>query len=194
MARITEPMKMEKIKRAMMAIMCESGFGQISIAMVSEKSGVSSGYLYRFYSGKDELLQDIISSTLDEIIDTLIYDIKIFNTVYDCLFNVITRVFEVVNADPVVGRFLAKMAQETNLPLWAAEKKNWELVDVMDKIIHIGKETGEITSQITRADIELVILSLPFRYIELELNKNKEKNFTTEEAVKITNMCIKALG
>jgi len=194
MARITEPMKIEKIKRAVMEIMCESGFGQISIALISEKSGVSSGYLYRFYSGKDELLQDIVESTLDEIIDTIIYDIEVFHTIYDCFFNIIARVFEIANTDPIMGRFLAKTAQEANLPLWTAKKKNRELTDVMDKIIRIGRKTGEITTQITYADIELVMLSLPFRYIELELSKNMRKNFTREEAIKIANMCVKALG
>ncbi len=193
MARITEPMKIEKIKRSVMEIMCESGFGQISIALISEKSGVSSGYLYRFYSGKDELLQDIIESTIDEIIDTLISNIEIYNTVHDCFFNIIARIFEIANTDPIIGRFLAKTAQEANLPLWAAEKKNRELVDVMDKIINIGRKTEEFNNQITYDDIELVMLSLPFRYIELELSKNMRKNFTREEAVKITNMCAKAL-
>jgi AcrR family transcriptional regulator len=194
MARITEPMKIEKIKRAVMEVMCESGFGQITIALISEKSGVSSGYLYRFYSGKDELLQDIVKSAVDEIKGKVMYDTKRYNTVYDCFLNIISRVFEIANADPILGRFLAKTAQETNLPSWAEEAKNKELIGVIDEMIRIGRETGEISSYSTYADIELVLLSLPFRYIELEFSKNKRKNFTKEEGLKITNMCMKALG
>ena len=194
MARITEPMKIEKIKRAVMEIMCESGFGQISIALISEKSGVSSGYLYRFYSGKDELLQDILESTVDDIKEKVMYDIKRYNTVYDCFLNIISRVSEIANADPILGRFLAKTAQETNLPSWAEETKNKELMGVIDEMIRIGRGTGEISSYITYADIELVLLSLPFRYIELELSKNMRKSFTKEEVLKITNICVNALG
>jgi len=44
-SRITDPMKIDRIKKAVMELMCDHGYNHMSISLISEKSGVSSGYL-----------------------------------------------------------------------------------------------------------------------------------------------------
>lgn len=118
MARITEPMKIDRIKKAVMEIICEHGYNHTSISLISEKSGVSSGYLYRYYNGKYELIKDIIELATKGLRDKILYSSQSYETVYEYLFNIIDRIFEVANLDPILGKFIAKLAQDTNLPKW----------------------------------------------------------------------------
>lgn len=193
MARITEPMKIEKIKKAVMEIICEHGYDHTSIALISEKSGVSSGYLYRYYSSKDELIQDIINSNMEEIKDRILYNSKANKTVYEYIYNIIDRLFDLANADPVIGKFIAKQAQETNNPQWMQDKKDIEIKNLIDDILKLGKTTGEIDIKYNREDIELVFFTLPFRYILMKLTKDESKKFTKEEVMKLSEMCMKAM-
>lgn len=194
MARITEPMKIERIKKAVMQIMCENGYNNTSIALISKKSGISSGYLYRYYSGKDELIQDIIESNSEEIKSKILHRSKPYKTVYEYLFNIIDRLFETANSDPILGKFIAKLSLDTNIPKWAEEKKDMEMFDVINEMLSLGKKTGEINAQCNKDDIELAFFTLPFRYIVLELNKNENKKFSKKEVIKLTDMCMKAVG
>ncbi len=193
MARITDPIKIEKIKKAVMEIVCEHGYHHTSISHISEKSGVSSGYLYRYYNGKDELIQDIIESNMEVIRNTVILRDKSFNTVFEYLYNMINGLFELVNSDPILGKFIAILALDTNIPKWAEEKKDIETENVTNATLRMGIETGEINEKCTVDDIELIFFTLPLRYIVLELTKNENKKFCKEEVIKITTMCLNAL-
>lgn len=62
MARITDPTKLEKIKKAAMELVVRHGYRGISIGAIAKKAGVSTGYLYRHYNGKSDLIQDLIDN------------------------------------------------------------------------------------------------------------------------------------
>ncbi|MDD4778942.1 MAG: TetR/AcrR family transcriptional regulator, partial [Fermentimonas sp.] len=159
----------------------------------SEKSRVFSGYLYRYYSSKEELIQDIIESKMEVIRNTIILRDKSFNTVFEYLYNMINGLFELVNSDPILGKFIAILALDTNIPKWAEEKKDIETENVTNATLRLGIETGEINEKRTVDDIELIFFTLPVRYILLELTKNENKKFGKEEAIKITTMCLNAI-
>jgi|GEM_PF-1719458 len=193
MSRITDSTKIEKIKRAIMEIMCEHGYKDISIAMISEKAGVSTGYLYRYYSGKDELIQDIIETNMYEIKDRILINSQANKTVYEYLYNIIDGIFDLVNTDHVTGKFIAKQVLEINHPEWMQDKKDIEINNSIGDILLLGKETGEIDSKYDRNDIEVLFFTLPFRYILLEMTKDEAKKFTKEEVAKLSEMCMKAI-
>jgi len=176
-----------------MEIICEHGYDHTSIALICEKSGVSSGYLYRYYNGKDELIQDIINTNMEEIKDRILYNSEANKTVYEYLFNIVDRLFELANTDPIIGKFIAKQAQETNNPQWLRDMKDMEIDKLINDILILGRETGEIDAQYNRNDIELLFFTLPFRYILLELTKDELKRFTKKEVIKLTEMCMKAI-
>ncbi|KUO73006.1 MAG: hypothetical protein APF81_23930 [Desulfosporosinus sp. BRH_c37] len=193
MSRITDPMKIDRIKKAVMELMCDHGYNHMSISLISEKSGVSSGYLYRYYSSKDELIQDVTESNMENIRSALLFSSKPYATFYEYLYDFIDGLFQLTNSDPILGKFIAVSSQETNMPEWAEERKDIESGNLISDILRLGRETGEINEQYSREDIELVLSALPFRYILMEFAKNQHKQFSKEEVLKIANLCIKAL-
>lgn len=193
MARITDPMKIDKIKNAVMEIMCEHGYSHTTIALISEKSGVSTGYLYRYYKSKDNLIEDVIESNMEIIRNAFLFSSKSYASVYEYLYDFIDGIFKLTNSDPVLGKFIAKFFEETNIPEWAEERKDKEAGDSINDILSLGRKTGEFNEQCNSQDIELVLSSLPFRYILIEFAKNPNKQFNQEEVLKIAHMCINAL-
>lgn len=193
MARVTEPMKMERIKNATMEIMAEAGYGGLSIAKISKKAGVSSGYLYLHYSGKEELVLDIIDANLHLVRDRILYANNAqVQTVYDFLYNIIDNFFELANSEPILARFITKLALELSVPTKAKEQQKQEMNKIAETILTLGRKTGEIDSQMTYREIELVFFTLPFRYIDLEFDENKNKKFTKKEIERLTEICMKA--
>jgi AcrR family transcriptional regulator len=186
-------MKIDRIKKAVMELMYEHGYNHTSIVLISEKSGVSTGYLYRFYSSKDELIQDVIESNMEIIRSAILFSSKPYTTVYEYLYDFIDGLFELTNSDPILGKFIAKYSHETNMPEWAKKRKDIESGTLINDILRLGRETGEINEQCGSEDIELVVSSLPSRYILMEFAKNQNKKFRKEEVLKITNMCLSAL-
>ncbi len=175
-----------------MEIMCEHGYNHTSIALISKKSGVSNGYLYRFYSSKDELIQDIMDSNMEIIKNAILFSRKPYSTVFDYLHDFIDGLFELTNSDPILGKFIAKFSQETNMPKWAEERIGKESVNLVYNILRLGRETREINEKYNSDDIELVFC-VPCRYILMEFSKNENKKFSKDEVLKVTNMCLNAL-
>jgi len=186
-------MKMERIKNATMEIMAESGYDGMSIAAISQKAGVSSGYLYLHYSGKEELILDIIESNFYVLKDRILYGINAqVQTVYEYVYNIIDNFFELANSDPILAKFITKLVWEKNPPTKAQEQQKKEMHEIAETILFLGRKTGELDPQTTYKEIELVFFTLPFRYIELEFEENKNKKFTKEEVKRLTEICMKA--
>ena len=63
--------KKEKILDAALHVFAENGFHNSSISKVSKAAGVSKGLMYNYFESKEELLQTLISSLLDDEMDTI---------------------------------------------------------------------------------------------------------------------------
>ena len=83
MSRVTDPHKIENVRRAAMEIIVEYGYRGTSIGSIAKKAGVSMGYLYRYYSSKEMLLEDLINTNVEEIKNDITKHLKNSQTIHE---------------------------------------------------------------------------------------------------------------
>jgi AcrR family transcriptional regulator len=194
LARIAEPEKMDRIKRAVMECVIDYGYTGVSIALICEKAGVSPGYLYRYYKSKEELVQELVDSEMKAIINNFIADIDSSNTLHDAAYKTIKRLFMSANTDSMTAKFTAAVVKDFRIPAEEKADNYKSLFDLAEKCIQLGTKTGEINPDITGVEVLVVSFALPFRYLSFSLELENEKKFTVAEAERIAKICINAFN
>ncbi len=193
MARIAEPEKMDNIKKAVMEGLVEFGYAGMSIASISERAGVSPGYLYRYYEGKEELVKDIVDSEMQVIVKNFVNDIDTSNSIYEAACKTIKRLFLKANEEPILAKFTASVVMDSKIPAKERIEKYRNILEVAERCMMLGKKTGEINNlQITPMEILIVSFTIPFRYLAFSLEIDENKKFTDEEVDKIAKICVNA--
>ncbi len=190
MARIAEPQKIENIKKAVMELLIEHGYGSMSIATVSEKAGVSPGYLYRYYKSKEELVRELVDLEIKNFIDAFEKDIDTSLTAAEAGYKFIYKLFMQANEDPILAKFVAAVVMDVKVPSREKSDKFKMVRELAEKIIRLGVKTGEINPKVTPMEVVIVAFTLPFRYISISLEMDNNKKFTREDAERITEICL----
>ncbi len=66
--RLRSSIRTREILEAAARMMAASGFEEVSMQALADEAGVSVGLLYRYFSGKEEILFSIITRILDELL------------------------------------------------------------------------------------------------------------------------------
>ena len=144
MARITDPEKLENIKIAVMELLVEHGYGGMSIVSISEKAGVSPGYLYKHYSSKEELVQELVETEMDSIIENLKLNISNSSSVYEAAYKTVYNLFMYANSHPINAKFTAAVFMDVKVPSKEKAENYKILVELAKQIIDLGIKTKEI--------------------------------------------------
>ena len=194
MARITDPEKLENIKIAVMELLVEHGYGGMSIVSVSEKAGVSPGYLYKHYSSKEELVQELVETEMDSIIENLKLNISNSSSVYEAAYKTVYNLFMYANSHPINAKFTAAVFMDVKVPSKEKAENYKILVELAKQIIDLGIKTKEINPQAIPMEIVAIPFTIPFRYISVFLEVDRKKKFTQEEAKRVAEICVKGFG
>lgn len=193
MSRIAEPEKIENIKKATMGALIEHGYGGMTIESISKEAGVSPGYLYRHYKSKEELVLVLVNLEMDEIIDSFISDVDSSSSLYEAGYKTINKLFMKANQDPLLAKFSAAVVMDIKIPSKDRADNFKSILELADKCLQLGIKTGELNSNITVMDVLVVSFTIPFRYLSIALEMNKNKKFTPEEVKRVAEICINAL-
>ena len=68
MARLIDGSKLTRIHSATLELVVEKGYGGASISAIAKKAGVAEGYLYRFYSSKQDLVTSLLRTNINQLI------------------------------------------------------------------------------------------------------------------------------
>src|ERR1700752_5337098 len=58
----------DKILRAALLLFYERGFAGVGVDLIGEKAGVSGPAIYRYFSGKDEILMTLLDEAIDRVL------------------------------------------------------------------------------------------------------------------------------
>lgn len=194
MARITDPTKLEKIKKAAMDLVVKYGYRGTSIGAIAKKAGVSMGYLYRHYSGKSDLIQDLIDNNFKAFEELFFKTDNEVRTVKESIYNIIKMLFDIAIQYPIQAKFLCTLIFDQNFELKKRREKEQKIKTFGNNILKIGVENGEVNPKTTLQEIVLIIFSITFNYISLNLNENHQKEkFGENQARRVTEICLNAL-
>lgn len=194
MSRVTDPQKIESVRRAAMEIIVEYEYRGTSIGSIAKKAGVSMGYLYRYYSSKEMLLEDLINQNLSDVKNDIATHLKKSQTIHEFFYNLISLLFRLAKEDAIRSQMVATILLDADFDKVLSQSDLRLKEEVFEGIIKLSKETNEIREDITEDDIILTIMTIPFRYIMMKIKEqNYEQYFQEEHILKIEKLCINAL-
>ncbi|MDK2810641.1 MAG: TetR/AcrR family transcriptional regulator, repressor of fatR-cypB operon [Petroclostridium sp.] len=192
MARIVDPDKLARIKETTMELVGEHGYNGVTINEIAKKARVSSGYLYRYYKGKDELIEELITTHFECFRNIFFKILNEPDNARDIIFNFISVLFNIAVEIPVLAKFIYTLIFDQNPEIKKRRDEDIRINNLADKILEIGIKNGEINSKTTKEEIKLVLFTIPFCYVSRNIGKGKA-NFREEHANRLTEMCINAL-
>jgi AcrR family transcriptional regulator len=166
MARLIDETKIERIKAVTLEMVVLKGYGGASISEIAHKAGVAEGYLYRHYKGKAELVNDLLFSNLNELIQKLESLLDSRQT-FPQIFEQLTRtLFEMANQQPERIKFLYVLMHDYNFKI--QEEQREKILSLCSQVRDVGQKSG-YGFDIDEEEIYLLGVAYPIQFINLRL-------------------------
>ncbi len=194
MARITDPEKLNRIKECTMDLLVRNGYSGITIAAIANEAKVSTGYLYRHFAGKDELISSLVIEHFEILPRTVIRLLDENTDITTIIRYFFGALFEMANTAPTKTRFISVLYRDPHFREEARSKSILKIPAIAERILRIGQQTNEINAQISVPEVMLFLLNLPIDYMFQRLEDGIDmKPFTEEEITRLAGMCMRAL-
>ncbi len=169
MARKIDDDKIARIKAATMKTIVDCGIEATTIAMIAKNANVSGGYLYRSYSGKQDLINELYYDKISSLYQELEFLIALNNTSIVPIISafVQNRIVYSIN-EPVASNFFYQLLHNDNFS-FSNDHKDKSLL-LMQKIKEIGVNAREISTNITMFQLYYHILVYVVDYIHFKKN------------------------
>ncbi len=192
MARPIDENKIERIKQITMELIVHKGYGGASISEIAKKANVAEGYLYRFYKGKLELVEDILNKNIDELISVLEELIKNYHSIREIYEGVVRKMFEIAKTNPIRIQFIFVLMNDYNFSI--EQNLRERIYNLCETIRVRGVNAKILRSDIDNDEIFLMGLSYPVQYINYRLKNFFSNNQLGEtEIQKILKVCENSL-
>lgn len=195
MARITDPEKLNRIKECTMDLIVRNGYSGITIAAIASEAQVSTGYLYRHFAGKDELIGTLVVEnfeTLQETVNRLLDESDDVSTVVRFYFKAL---FEIANSSPTKARFISSLYRDARFRKDARDKSILNVPAIAGRILQKGRASSEINTKTSVQEIMLFLLNLPLDYILQRFDESAAPiAFSDKEIDRLLEMCMRALA
>ncbi|MCD7963228.1 MAG: TetR/AcrR family transcriptional regulator [Rikenellaceae bacterium] len=192
MSKLIDEKKIEKIRESAISCIGRFGIGNASVAEIARHAGVSVGYLYRHYSGKEELINDILERTLDIISDKIEELLHSGSSPEKIISGFIEFLFITSQKNPDKIKFILSLQNDFSYEF--PKKLSMRLNELCAKFINKGNETGILTKDVTTGDIYIIVICLPLQFIGMKMRnifgETTEKNKIIN---KITSLCLAAI-
>lgn len=184
MARIADITKIERLKNATMKLVVERGFGGASVALIADEAGIASGYFYRHYKGKYELVNSILQEVYQEVFaefDDLLQKGYAFSEI---IARVVRHFVQMANNEPIKVKYLYVLTNDYSFVI--DENLRTETFAKIRKIKELGYSAGSLDKKISEDDLYLILFVNTMQYINHRYKKSDQK-------VEITNKDVEHL-
>ncbi|MCK0204965.1 TetR/AcrR family transcriptional regulator [Ornithobacterium rhinotracheale] len=193
MARITDRSKIAKIHESIIDTVVAEGIKNASVAKIAREAGVSTGYLYRFYPGKEELIQAIYNDLFKRNTDMLSQLLEKEERLEFVISKFISFLFDQANNHPNHVLFFLKLMTDYSFQLRTKESNI--LIEICEKALSLGLKTKEIREEMTPEILYTVIVGTTFFLINLRKRRIfKDSSLTTDDINMMTKLYTKALA
>ena len=192
MARAVDESKMENIKKAVMSLVVEKGYANASTSMIAIRSGVSEGYLYRYYNKKYDLVYDVLQEHIYLIVDSLNRLIESEDSFDKIIEKAVLTSFLTARVYPDKIKFLYVLMHdysfEQSLDLREA------IHESCSKVLEVGKMNRMLRDDITVEEIFQMTILYPIEFINLRMkNFFKRNDITDDDIKKVTNFVLNSI-
>lgn len=192
MARKIDEEKLVRIKKATMKTIVDCGIEKTTIAMIAKNANVSGGYLYRLYSGKQALIDELYFDKITSLISELEFLINLKHTSIAPILKAFiqNRVVYAIN-EPEASKFFYQLLHNDNfiVPDTLKDKS----ISLMQQLLAIGQASSEIGENVELLDLNYHIFTYVIDYIHfkrvnflgVEKTTNNDVNYLTNNILNI---------
>ncbi|UMB54020.1 TetR/AcrR family transcriptional regulator [Lutibacter sp. A64] len=169
MARKIDEEKLARIKQATMKTIVDCGIEKTTIAMIAKNANVSGGYLYRLYSGKQALIDELYFDKINSIIGELEFLINLKHTSIAPIIKIfIQNRFVFAINETEASNFFYQLLHNDNFIIPDILKDKG--LSLMQELLNIGKKSGEIGKNVGILDLSYHILIYAIDYVHYKKN------------------------
>ena len=178
MARKIDEDKIIRIKEATMKTIVDFGIEATTIAMIAKNANVSGGYLYRTYSGKQDLINELYNDKVNSLYAELEFLLALNQTSIKPLIEsfIKNRIIYFLN-EPIASKFFYQLLHNENF--LAANEIKFKSAELMENIKNIGVKSGEISKNTTVYHLHYHMLVYVVDYI----NFTRKNIFGEQEVI-----------
>jgi len=193
MARKIDGDKIIRVKEATMKTIVENGIEATTIAMIAKNAGVSGGYLYRTYKGKQDLINELYYDKVNSLYKELEFLLALNQTSVRLLIEsfIQNRVIYFLN-EPIASKFFYQLLHNENFS--ASDDVKYKSAELMERIKNIGVKSGEISASTTVYQLHYHILVYAVDFINFtRKNIFGEQEVTMNDVKSLTDNILKIL-
>ncbi len=192
MARLIDEGKIQRIREATIELVVQKGYGGAAISSIAHRAGVAEGYLYRFYTSKQELVTELLFSKVSRIIEKLEFLLNTCTTTKDVISQLIDELFRTANDSPEEIRFIHVLMHDYNFQV--SDEQRLHIKSLCEKVIRIGITNGEISSSVSDEEAYGMVVIYPIEFINLRMKGFfGTTTWTEEDQKRVTQFSINAL-
>jgi AcrR family transcriptional regulator len=192
MARIIDEGKIQRIREATIELVVLNGYGGASISSIARRAGVAEGYLYRFYSSKQELVTQLLYTKVAQIIEKLESLLNSCARISEVMVQLIGELFKMAVDTPEEIKFIHVLMHDYNFQV--SDEQRRHIKSLVDKVVKIGIENGEVSKFISAEEAYGMVIIYPIEFINLRMKGFfGSVQWTDEEQKRVAEFSINAL-
>jgi len=192
MARIIDEGKIQRIREATIALVVENGYGGASISSIARRAGVAEGYLYRFYTSKQELVTELLYTKVAQLIEKLEFLLNSCTRIDEVINELIGELFKMATDSPEEIKFIHVLMHDYNFQV--SEEQRQHIKSLCERVINIGIENGELSKHISPEEAYGIVVIYPIEFINLRMKGFfGNTTWTTEDQNRVAEFSINAL-
>jgi len=193
MARIVDESKLERVHEAAMSLIVSKGYGGASISSIAKEAKVSEGYLYRFYLGKEELVNVLLNTKIKEISEIIEAYLDKHESAETVIKRLLVSMSDIGFNSPTQMKFLYVMLGSYNFSI--SDNIKSFLIEICSRIKDIAVEQELVSSEMEIDHFFNMIFIYPIQYINLRLKDfTRSGGFTEADRDSLINFVFRTLS
>ena len=193
MARLIDESKLERVHDAAINLIVQKGYGGASISSIAKEAQVSEGYLYRFYLGKEELVNVLLNTKIKEISDTIEMYLDKHENAETVIKKLLISISDIGLLHPNQIKFLYVMLGSYNFSV--SEKIKNLLLEICHKIKSIAEDQNFIEKGMEIDHFFNMIIIYPIQYMNLRIKEfTRPGEFDENDRDSLVSFVIKTLS
>jgi len=187
--RVKDENKKEAIFEAIIELLNEVGFANLSMSQIAKRAGVSSSTIYVYFENKEDMLKTVYMDVKKKFVGSLLQGVEQSIPVRQAMEKLIQNLLEFALTQTAYFFF---MEQCSNAPM-KAQPSNVDAIDMMKpvfKIFEKGQQKG-----ILKPGDSVILLSFCYHGVT-QIAKDKLKRdqcFSDSEVKELIQMCWDAI-
>lgn len=190
--RAIDENKIAQVEQATAEFVVENGYGGASVEKIAKHAGVSKGYLYRFYTNKQELVQSLLTRYINLIVDEIENSLSTNTSTDRVLSDLIHHIFSIAKETPTYIKFIYVLMHDYNFQLH--EEQRQKIRSVLKQFYNRGVTQNIINEKVIPEEIFTIAVIYPIDFINLRYKGFfKQSDWNQDDISRVITFCTMAL-